>query len=116
MVKHKPTKNYSYERFSVHLVCLDPTIGTEIKKTRPCIIISPDDINTHLGNVIIAPLTSTIKNWPTRVDIKFKGKSGQIALEQIRTVSKERLIKNLGNIETRTHQKISDILLEMFAI
>src|SRR5690625_5655492 len=79
-------------RFEVHLISLDPTKGSEIRKTRPCLIISPDEMNKHIRTVIIAPMTSTIKNYPTRVTTTFRGKKGQIVLDQIRTVDKSRLI------------------------
>ena len=81
MVIAEPVK-----RFEVHLISLDPTKGSEIKKTRPCLIISPNEMNKYIRTVIIAPMTSTIKNYPTRVTTTFQGKKGQIVLDQIRTV------------------------------
>lgn len=102
-------------RFEVHLISLDPTVGSEIMKTRPCLIISPDEMNKHIRTVIIAPMTSTIKNYPTRVMTTFQGKKGQIVLDQIRTVDKRRLITKLGSISDSAEQKVLNVLQEMFA-
>lgn len=103
-------------QFDVYLVALDPTLGSEIKKTRPCIIVSPDEMNRHLNTVIIAPLTSTIKNYPTRVNLTFQGKQGQVVLDQIRTVDNRRLVKKLGIISGKTKLSISKLLIEMFEL
>ncbi|MCH2449986.1 MAG: type II toxin-antitoxin system PemK/MazF family toxin [Gracilimonas sp.] len=103
------------QRFEVHLISLDPTKGSEIRKTRPCAIISPDEMNKHIRIVIIAPMTSTIKNYPTRVTTTFQGKKGQIVLDQIRTVDKSRLIKKIGSISSSAKEKILSVLQEMFA-
>lgn len=103
-------------QFDVYLVALDPTLGSEIKKTRPCIIVSPDEMNRHLNTVIIAPLTSTIKNYPTRVNLTFQGKQGQVVLDQIRTVDNRRLVKKLGIISSKTKLSISKLLIEMFEL
>ena len=103
------------QRFEVHLISLDPTKGSEIKKTRPCLIISPDEMNRHIRTVIIAPMTSTVKNYPTRVTTTFQGKKGQIVLDQIRTVDKNRLIKKLGSISSSAEEKVLNVLQEMFA-
>jgi mRNA interferase MazF len=103
------------ERFDVFLVSLDPTKGSEIKKTRPCLIISPDEMNRHIRTVIIAPLTSTIKNYPTRVTTTFDGKKGQVVLDQIRTIDKQRLIKKLGAISPADSENVLNTLQEMFA-
>lgn len=102
-------------RYEVHLISLDPTKGSEIRKTRPCVVISPDEMNKHIRTVIIAPMTSTIKNYPTRVTTTFQGKKGQIVLDQIRTVDKSRLIKNLGSISSKAEEKVLNTLQEMFA-
>src|SRR6056297_3333307 len=110
MVERNPVK-----RFEVHLISLDPTKGSEIKKTRPCLIISPNEMNKHIRTVIIAPMTSTIKNYPTRVTTTFQGKKGQIVLDQIRTVDKSRLIKSLGTISSSAEEKVLRVLQEMFA-
>lgn len=102
-------------RNEVHLISLDPTKGSEIRKTRPCVVISPNEMNKHIRTVIIAPMTSTIKNYPTRVTTTFQGKKGQIVLDQIRTVDKSRLIKNLGSISSTAEEKVLNTLQEMFA-
>jgi mRNA interferase MazF len=102
-------------RFDVFLVNLDPTIGSEIKKTRPCLIISPNEINHHISTVIVAPMTTKGQPYPTRVACQFQGKEGQIVLDQIRTVDKTRLIKLLGQITTEEQKAVLDILAEMFA-
>jgi mRNA interferase MazF len=101
-------------QFDVYLVAFDPTLGSEIKKTRPCIIVSPNEMNRHLNTVIIAPLTSTIKNYPTRVNLTFQEKHGQVVLDQIRTVDNRRLVKKLGIISGKTKLSISKLLIEMF--
>ena len=110
MVERNPVR-----RFEVHLISLDPTKGSEIRKTRPCIVISPDEMNKHIRTVIIAPMTSTIKNYPTRVTTTFQGKKGQIVLDQIRTVDKSRVIKKLGSISSSAEEKVISVLQEMFA-
>ncbi|MBD2279640.1 MAG: type II toxin-antitoxin system PemK/MazF family toxin [Dolichospermum sp. DEX189] len=102
-------------RFDVFLVNLDTTIGSEIKKTRPCLIISPNEINHHISTVIVAPMTTKGQPYPTRVTCQFQGKEGQIVLDQIRTVDKTRLIKLLGQITTEEQKAVLDILAEMFA-
>ena len=102
------------KRFDVYLVNLDPTQGREIKKTRPATIISPNEMNDHISTVIIAPMTTKGRDYPTRVSCKFQGKNGQIILDQIRTVDKSRLVKRLGKIEKSTSEKILNILQEMF--
>ncbi len=102
-------------RFDVYLVNLDPTIGREIKKTRPCIIISPDEMNRHIRTVIIAPMTTKERPYPTRVACRFKGKPGQVVLDQLRTIDKERLAKRLGRIDSRVAEAVLLVLSEMFA-
>jgi len=102
------------KRFDVFLVNPDPTQGKEIKKTRPATIISPNEMNDHISTVIIAPMTTKGRNYPTRVSCKFQGKHRQIILDQIRTVDKSRLVKRLGKIEKSTGEKLLNILQEMF--
>ena len=102
-------------RFDVFLVNLDTTIGSEIKKTRPCLIISPNEINHHISTVIVAPMTTKGQPYPTRVACQFQGKEGQIVLDQIRTIDKTRLIKLLGQITAEEQKAVLDILAEMFA-
>ncbi len=101
-------------RFEVFLVTLDPTVGHEIKKTRPCTVISPNEMNHNIGTVIIAPMTTKGRRYPTRVDCTFQGVEGQIVLDQLRTVDKERLGKKLGQISPANSDRVLDILGEMF--
>lgn len=103
------------KRFDVWLIGLDPTKGSEIRKTRPCLIISPNEMNRHIRTVIVAPMTSAIKNYPTRITTTFQKKRGQIVLDQIRTVDKQRLIKNLGTVSSSAQDKTVGLLQEMFA-
>ena len=103
------------KRFGIYLVVLDPTVGSEIQKTRPCIVISPDEMNQYLRTVIVAPLTTGGQSYPSRVACTFQGKSGQIALDQLRTFDKTRLIRRLGAINARAQPRILDVLLEMFS-
>lgn len=103
------------KRFDVYLINLDPTIGSEIQKTRPCVVISPNEMNRHLNTTIIAPLTTTQRSYPTRVLVHFQGKDGEVVLDQIRTVDKKRLIKRLGRLNKPTNTRILDTLAEMFA-
>ena len=102
-------------RFDVFLVNLDPTVGSEIKKTRPCLVISPDEMNRHIRTVIIAPMTTAGKDYPTRVSCTFKKKTGQIVLDQIRTIDKKRLIKKLGMIDPNTQSEVISVLQRLFA-
>ena len=102
-------------RFDVFLVGLDPTVGSEIQKTRPCLIVSPDEMNANIRTVIVAPLTSTIKEYPTRVFCRFRRKTGQIVLDQIRTIDQSRLIRRLGTIDSDAQLDVVSILQRMFA-
>jgi len=103
-------------RFDIYIVSLDPTYGSEIKKTRPCVVISPDEMNHNINTVIIAPMTSSSKKYPTRVPIEFQGKKGQIVLDQIRTVDNVRLIKKVGRLKKSTYEKVASTLQEMFEL
>lgn len=103
------------QRFDVFLISLDPTEGSEIKKTRPCVVISPDEMNRHIRTVIIAPMTTKVRDYPTRVRLTFQEKEGQIVLDQLRTVDKKRLVKKLGTIEADTQESVLQVLQEMFA-
>ena len=103
------------KRFDVHLINLDPTIGVEIKKTRPCVVVSPDGMNRFIKTVIVAPMTTKGTTYPTRVACKFQGRQGQVVLDQIRTVDKARLVRKLGKIDTKTQGEVLSILSEMFA-
>jgi len=101
-------------RFDVYLINLDPTQGSEIKKIRPCLVISPDEMNRFISTVIVAPMTTKGRDYPTRVTCKFQGKQGQIVLDQIRTVDKSRLIRKLGKIDKNSQTEVLAILTEMF--
>ena len=103
------------KRFEIYLVNLDPAIGSEIKKMRPCLVISPDEMNSHIATVIIAPMTTKGYPYPSRVNCQFQGKDGLIVLDQIRTVDKIRLIKKLGQIDVETQKTVLAVLGEMFA-
>ncbi|AMR27461.1 transcriptional regulator [Hymenobacter psoromatis] len=102
------------QRFEVWLVNLDPTQGSEINKTRPCVVISPDELNRHLRTVTITALTSSQRAYPSRVDCKFQGKAGQVALDHIRSVDKTRLVRKLGALEAVTAQAVCARLVELF--
>ena len=100
--------------FDIWLVNLDSTQGPEIRKTRPCVVISPDQVNRHVRTVIVAPMTSRRRRYPTRVDLTFQKKKGQVVLDQIRTVDKSRLIKRLGRLPDSRAKEVSDVLVAMF--
>jgi mRNA interferase MazF len=100
-------------QYNIYLINLDPTIGHEIKKTRPCLVISPDEMNDNLGTVIIAPMTTKSHGYPSRVEVSFQNKKGWIVLDQIRTVDKRRLIKALGLIDASTVHKVKTVIQEM---
>jgi mRNA interferase MazF len=102
-------------RFDVYLVDLDPTVGSEIKKTCPCLVISPNEMNHHIRTVIVAPMTTKGGTYPTRVRCSFKDKEGQVVLDQIRTVDSKRLVKKLGVIDKKYADEVLTILNEMFA-
>lgn len=102
-------------RFEVFLVNLDPTIGHEIKKICPCLVISPNEMNHHISTVIVAPMTIRGRKYPTRISCAFQGKKGQVILDQIRTVDQKRLVKKLGTVSKGTQEKTLSILQELFA-
>lgn len=102
-------------RFEVYLVSLDPTVGSEIRKKRPCLVISPDESNRYISTVIVAPMTTKGRDYPTRVNCSFKGKDGQVVLDQIRTVDKSRLVQKLGEVDSKTKTEVLSVLAEMFA-
>ena len=102
-------------RYEVYLVNLDPTTGSEIHKSRPCLIVSPDEMNRHIATVIIAPMTTKGRQYPSRVEVKFKGKEGEIVLDQLRTVDKTRLVRRLGVISAEVQQRVLAVLAEIFA-
>jgi mRNA interferase MazF len=102
-------------RFDVYLIRLDPTEGREIRKTRPCVVVSPDEMNRHIGTVIVAPMTTKGRPYPTRVGVRFRRRAGRIVLDQIRTVDKSRLLQRLGRIDEKTARNVLALLGEMFA-
>ena len=103
------------KRFEIYLVNLDPTVGVEIQKRRPCLVISPDEMNRHIKTAIIAPMTTKSRNFPTRIACKFEGKNGFIVLDQIRSIDKVRLIKKLGEIDKKIRIEVLEKLQEIFA-
>lgn len=102
-------------RFEIWLIGLDPTRGSEIRKTRPCVVVSPDEINHNINTIIVAPMTTKTRGYPTRVALTFRRKRGEVVLDQIRTIDKARLVKRLGKIEEETARTILTVLQEMFA-
>ena len=103
------------KRFDVYLINLDPNIGHEIKKTRPCLIVSPDEMNRFIRTVIVAPMTTKGTTYPTRIECKFRGKQRQVVLDQIRTIDKTRLVRKLGRVDIQTQSEVLSVLGEMFA-
>jgi mRNA interferase MazF len=103
------------KRFEVYLINLDPTVGHEIKRSRPCLVISPDEMNRYISTVIVAPMTTKGRDYPTRVPCRFQGKEGQVVIDQIRTVDKIRLIKRLGKIDSETQADVFSVLSELFS-
>lgn len=102
------------KRFEVWLVGLNPTVGSEISKSRPCAVVSPNEANKHLHTVTVVPLTSSIRDYPTRVSCRFDEKAGQLAVDQIRSVDKVRLVKKLGSLDEATRKQLCDVLVEAF--
>jgi mRNA interferase MazF len=102
-------------RFDVYLVNADPTVGKEIGKTRPCLVVSPDEMNRHIATVIVAPMTTRGRGYPTRVSCRFQGKEGQIVLDQLRAVDKVQFVKRLGRISASAQRTVLAVLAEMFA-
>ncbi|MBK8900219.1 MAG: type II toxin-antitoxin system PemK/MazF family toxin [Anaerolineaceae bacterium] len=103
------------KRFDVFLVNLDPTIGSEIQKTRPCLIVSPNEMNRNIRTVIIAPMTTKGRAYPTRVACTFQGKEGQVVLDQIRTIDKARLVRKLGKLDKETSLNVLETLAQLFS-
>ena len=102
-------------RDEVWLVSLDPTHGAEIKKTRPCLVVSPDEMNRYMQTVVVAPMTSVARPYPTRVQLRFQGKSGQVALDQLRVVDRRRLVRRLGAVSASAADSVFSTLQEMFS-
>ena len=103
------------KRHEVYLVSLDPTVGGEIKKTRPCLVVSPDEMNAHISTVMVAPMTTAGRPYPTRIACRLAGKSGFVVLDQLRTVDKTRLMRRLGRIGQGVQSQVIAALAEMFA-
>ncbi|HEV7921596.1 MAG TPA: type II toxin-antitoxin system PemK/MazF family toxin [Thermoanaerobaculia bacterium] len=102
-------------RFAVFLINLDPTVGSEIQKVRPCVVVSPDEMNRHIRTVIVAPMTTKGQPYPTRVPCRFGGKEGQIAVDQLRAVDRARLVRRVGKIGSATQSHLLATLAELFA-
>lgn len=102
------------KQYQIVLVNLDPTIGSEIKKTRPCVVISPNEMNKYLRTIVIAPMTSSSKNYPTRVPVSHEGKSGSIVLDQIRTIDKERIIKTFKSLSKEKVLLVKSVIKETY--
>ena len=102
------------KRFDVYLAKLDPTFGSEIQKTRPCLVVSPDDLNRFAKTVIVAPMTTKGHSYPFRLACTFQGKKGRIVLDQIRAVDKGRLARRLGRVDAKTQSQVLAVLCEMF--
>jgi len=103
-------------RFDICLMNLDPNIGHEMQKTRPCLVVSPDEMNRHIGTIIVAPMTAKGRSYPTRVPCKFRGKKGQIVLDQLRTVDKARLVRKLSRLSAKAQAEVLRVLAEIFAL
>ncbi|MBI9037204.1 MAG: type II toxin-antitoxin system PemK/MazF family toxin [Bacteroidales bacterium] len=101
-------------QYQIVLLNLDPTIGSEIKKTRPCVIISPDEMNKHLRTIIVAPMTKKSKKYPTRIEVKHERKTGWIVIDQIRTIDKQRIIKTLGSLSQTEIKELKSVIKETF--
>ena len=101
-------------QYQIVLVNLDPTLGSEIKKTRPCVIISPNEMNRYLNTIVIAPMTTSSKSYPTRIEISHNKKTGWIVLDQIRTIDRQRIIKSLGNLTDKESQAVKAIIKKTF--
>jgi mRNA interferase MazF len=102
-------------RGDVYLVSLDPTLGSKVKKTRPCLVISPNEMNRHIKTVIVAPMTTKGRAYPSRIPCRFQGRDGQVVLDQLRTVNETRLVRSLGRISRKTMTRALALLQEMFA-
>ncbi len=103
-------------RYEIHLVELDPTIGAEIRKTRPCVVISPDDMNRSLRTIIVAPITSRVRRYPNRVRSTFEGREGEVALDQVRTIDRSRVVRKLGALDRVTAEAVANRLVAMFTL
>jgi mRNA interferase MazF len=114
-VTGRRNRKSTVSRGEVHLVDLDPTRGSEIRKTRPCVVVSPDELNHHLNTVMVAPLTTGGQTYPWRVGCQFAGRSGSVVVDQLRTVDTERLVRRLGTLDSATFDSVLTKLQEMFS-
>ncbi|MEI7494373.1 MAG: type II toxin-antitoxin system PemK/MazF family toxin [Alphaproteobacteria bacterium] len=105
-----------HNRFDILLIDLDPTKGSEIQKTRPCVVISPNEMNHHIKTLIVAPMTSQTKGYPTRVRVRFAEKDGEIVLDQIRTIDQTRIVKKVGTLDKKTAIAVLETLKDLFAL
>ena len=103
-------------QYDIIIVNLEPTIGSEIKKIRPCVVISPNEMNLYLNTIVVAPMTTTLKKYPTRIGITFEGKEGWIAIDQIRTIDVKRVVKTVGRIDSEIMTKVKDVIREAFVL
>ena len=101
-------------QYAIVLINLDPTLGSEIQKTRPCVIVSPNEMNKYLNTIVIAPMTSSLKEYPTRIPVNHDNKKGMIAIDQIRTVDKKRIIKSLGKLNKTEIKSTKEVIKETF--
>lgn len=101
-------------QYDIILVNLDPTVGSEIKKTRPCVVVSPNEMNRHLRTIVIAPMTTSSKNYPTRVEVKHDNKMGWVVLDQIRTIDIQRILNRLGRLSIPEIKEVKAIIKETF--
>ena len=102
------------KQYSIILVNLNPTVGSEIKKTRPCVIISPDEMNKYLNTIVVAPMTTSLKKYPTRIPVKHNDKKGMVAIDQIRTIDKRRILKRFDQLKKSEIKKCKEIIRETF--
>lgn len=101
-------------QYDIVLVNLDPTIGSEMRKTRPCVVLSPNEMNKYLNTIVVAPMTSSSKPYPTRVEVRHKGTKGWIAIDQIRTIDRTRIVKRFESLTSKEVEKVKDVMREMF--
>jgi mRNA interferase MazF len=102
------------KQYSIVLVNLNPTVGSEIQKNRPCVIVSPNEMNKHLNTIVVAPMTTNLKKYPSRVAVKHNNKKGMVTMDQIRTIDKSRILKQFGELTKSEIQNCKDVIREMF--
>ena len=104
----------NYLQYQIVIVNLDPTVGSEIKKKRPCLIVSPNEMNMHLAILVVCPITSQSRNYPTRVSFNLEGQTNWIVIDQIRTIDKSRVMKLIGHLDDETIERVKDVIKETF--